>query len=94
MKKIIYLIFFIALFSSCKKTQNSTTKTSASTEKKAIDSLLNVWHKNAADANFEAYFNTMATKGVFIGTDASENWTTSEFKKFSKPYFDKGKALP
>jgi hypothetical protein len=30
--------------------------------------------------------------GVFIGTDAEENWTKSEFMEYAKPYFDKGKA--
>jgi hypothetical protein len=53
---------------------------------------LDSWHKNAAETNFEAYFNAMTSNGVFIGTDASENWKTPEFKDFSKPYFDKGKA--
>ena len=31
----------------------------------------------------------MDEDAVFIGTDASENWTKKEFKKFAKPYFDK-----
>ena len=34
----------------------------------------------------------MTSNGVFIGTDASENWQLEAFKTFSKPYFDKGKA--
>jgi hypothetical protein len=34
----------------------------------------------------------MCSNGVFIGTDASENWQLDAFKTFSKPYFDKGKA--
>ena len=46
----------------------------------------------AAEANFDAYFGKMDTISVFIGTDASENWTKKEFSDFSKPYFDKGKA--
>ncbi len=29
---------------------------------------------------------------VFIGTDATENWTKKQFISFSKPYFDRGKA--
>ncbi len=31
-------------------------------------------------------------RNFFIGTDATENWQNKEFKNFSKPYFDKGKA--
>ena len=34
----------------------------------------------------------MTSDGVFLGTDATENWQNEAFKAFSKPYFDKGKA--
>ncbi|MET7029484.1 nuclear transport factor 2 family protein [Sediminicola luteus] len=61
-------------------------------EKESISTVLDAWHQAAADANFEAYFSRMTDDGVFIGTDAMENWQNSEFKEFSKPYFDKGKA--
>lgn len=61
-------------------------------EKKIIDEVLTNWHKAAANANFQSYFGLMTKDGVFIGTDATENWQNEEFKAFSKPYFDKGKA--
>uniref|UniRef100_UPI00404B32A4 nuclear transport factor 2 family protein n=1 Tax=Flavobacterium sp. TaxID=239 RepID=UPI00404B32A4 len=54
--------------------------------------LLDNWHKAAAEANFDAYFNAMDEKCVFIGTDATENWDKQEFQAYAKPYFDKGKA--
>ncbi|HET8855531.1 MAG TPA: nuclear transport factor 2 family protein, partial [Salinimicrobium sp.] len=34
----------------------------------------------------------MTDDAVFLGTDASENWTLEEFKAYSKPFFEKGKA--
>lgn len=34
----------------------------------------------------------MTQDGVFLGTDATENWQNEDFRAFSKPYFDKGKA--
>ncbi|PHR99158.1 MAG: hypothetical protein COA80_04400 [Leeuwenhoekiella sp.] len=58
----------------------------------AINTQLEKWHKAAADADFEAYFGLMTKDGVFIGTDADENWQLDDFKAFSKPYFDAGKA--
>ncbi|MEM9362463.1 MAG: nuclear transport factor 2 family protein [Bacteroidota bacterium] len=61
-------------------------------EKAVINVLLDAWHKAAADADFDAYFSKMTDQGVFIGTDATENWQNEEFRLFSKPYFDKGKA--
>ncbi len=61
-------------------------------EKKAIDGVLDAWHTAAANADFKGYFSLMTDDGVFLGTDATENWQNQEFKDFSKPYFDKGKA--
>ncbi|MGB0895821.1 MAG: nuclear transport factor 2 family protein [Flavobacteriaceae bacterium] len=63
-----------------------------SKEQTAIDKVLTQWHKAASEANFDTYFSYMTNDGVFIGTDATENWQNKAFKEFSKPYFDKGKA--
>lgn len=60
--------------------------------KQELDKLINNWHKAASEADFETYFGILADDGVFIGTDASENWQNDDFRAFSKPYFDKGKA--
>lgn len=69
-----------------------TTIALAQTPKEAINQLLDNWHKAAATANFNAYFDTMDDESIFIGTDATENWDKNAFKAFAKPYFDKGKA--
>lgn len=61
-------------------------------EKAKIEAMLDAWHQAAADADFEAYFDKMTPDGVFLGTDATENWQNQAFRAFSKPYFDKGKA--
>ena len=61
-------------------------------EKQRIDQVLDAWHQAAAQADFDAYFGFMTKDGVFLGTDATENWQNREFREFSKPYFDKGKA--
>jgi len=60
--------------------------------KNEINSVLDAWHKAAGEANFDTYFGLMTNNGVFIGTDAMENWQNQAFKEFSKPYFDRGKA--
>lgn len=60
--------------------------------KTAINEVLDAWHKAAAAADFNAYFSKMTDDAIFIGTDATENWKNKDFKAFSKPYFDKGKA--
>jgi len=85
MKKAI-LLFSILLLGSKSFSQNTDS------DKKKINTTLDSWHKAATNAEFDNYFSYMTTNGVFIGTDATENWQLDAFKAFSKPYFDKGKA--
>ena len=85
MKKAI-LLFSILLLGSKSFSQNTDS------DKKKINTTLDSWHKAATNAEFDNYFSYMTSNGVFIGTDATENWQLDAFKAFSKPYFDKGKA--
>ena len=80
------LFVFFALVSSVAFSQDT------SLIKKDIEISLNSWHKAATDADFDAYFGLMTDDAVFIGTDATENWTISQFKTYSKPHFNAGKA--
>lgn len=79
---ILFLLFTSAFHQSSSETEI----------KKIINTRLDNWHKAASNADFDAYFDLMTDDAVFIGTDATENWQLEEFKAFSKPYFDKGKA--
>lgn len=81
MKKISLLLL---LWSTVFMAQNQSKETIAIT--------LDAWHNAAAMADFESYFKLMTMDAVFIGTDATENWGLEEFKAYSKPHFDKGKA--
>lgn len=85
MKKAIVLFCFLILTSK-------SFSQNAESNRKTINSTLDSWHKAAANAEFDNYFSFMTSNGVFIGTDATENWQIDAFKTFSKPYFDKGKA--
>lgn len=78
-KKLLLLIMLVA----------SLQVTAQKTE---INTVVDAWHKAAADANFDTYFGLMTKDGVFIGTDATENWQNKDFRAFAKPYFNKGKA--
>ncbi|MFW2376415.1 nuclear transport factor 2 family protein [Cellulophaga baltica] len=82
MNKLLFLFIFVFSFSFGQQID----------AKKEVNKVMDAWHKAAAEADFDAYFNLMTTDGVFIGTDATENWQKDAFKEFSKPYFDKGKA--
>ena len=84
MKKYILLLLVI--------TACSSKKDLPKTEEQMIVNMLNDWHKSAADVNFNAYFEVLTDDAIYIGTDATENWSKKEFAAFAKPYFDKGKA--
>lgn len=86
--KFNVLIFSVILFNiSCN--QNSVNPEKEKQLKFEISNLLDNWHDNAANFNHESYISAMSNDGVYIGTDANEIWTTSEFKTWSKPYFEK-----
>jgi ketosteroid isomerase-like protein len=57
-----------------------------------INHFIDNWHRAAANADANIFFESIAEDGIYIGTDASELWTKTEFIAFAKPYFDKGKA--
>ena len=84
--KYLYLIFiFFGIVSADAQTLEATSR-------EKINQLLQEWHDAAARADFEDYFSKMADESIFIGTDPTENWEKPAFMKWSKPYFDKGKA--
>lgn len=88
-----YAVLFLIIMVSCSTNQQKELdKVHTNLEKEAIQMVLNNWHKDASDANFEAYFKAMSNTSFFIGTDATENWGKEAFKNFSKPHFEKGKA--
>jgi len=91
MKKIgiLFVLITLCLNQACLKNKSDLK---VKDETLVVDSLINVWHSAAANANFESYFGLMDDDFVFLGTDANEYWTKNEFSNYSKPYFDKGKA--
>lgn len=82
------LLLLVSLFTSA---QTSKTENPVAIKKK-IEVVLDNWHKAAAEANFQNYFDAIADDGIFIGTDATENWNKTAFQAFAKPFFDRGKA--
>ncbi len=83
MKKTV-LLSFLLLFINVISAQNEF--------KLQVGFTIDSWHKAAAEANYDNYFDLLTDDAVFIGTDATENWTKSEFEAYAKPHFDKGKA--
>ncbi len=85
MKTYLIPLFLLLSFLSCSKSEKINQKSI----KKEVNLIVDNWHKDVANSNFDAYFNAMTNDAIYIGTDASENWTKKQFMAFSKPYFDK-----
>ncbi|HRP90367.1 MAG TPA: nuclear transport factor 2 family protein [Edaphocola sp.] len=83
MKKVLILLVLQILCVSLWAQKRST---------EAVNKVMDDWHKAAATANFDGYFNAMTTDAVFMGTDATERWDKVSFMTFAKPYFDRKKA--
>lgn len=60
--------------------------------KDAVSKELDDLHDAAAKADEARYFAHFTKDAVFLGTDATERWTTTEFHAWAKPYFAKGTA--
>ena len=57
-----------------------------------VEEVLDDFHLAAAQADGERYFGHFTERAVFIGTDAEERWSLSEFRAFAEPYFSKGQG--
>lgn len=88
MKKIfnVGLVALAFLATSCKSVEIPAAVPNE------IDSILDMLHSAASDANGDVYFDLFHTDGIFLGTDATERWTVDEFKAYAKPFFDQGRG--
>ena len=77
----MYKLILGFLFISCLATANNDA-----------DKVLDLFHKAAAEANYDEYMNLLAEDAIFLGTDSSERWNKSEFSAFVKPYFSQGRG--
>lgn len=87
-KKPLIVCIVVLITASCAKKVEQKTDC-----KPDIQAVMNDWHNAAAEADFDRYFGYFAdSSSIFMGTDATERWTVAEFKAYSKPYFEQGKA--
>ena len=96
-KTIILLMLFVGFISQAQtavSSRNVDSHRNAKTLKSKIEinTLLDNWHQAAADANEIDYFDAMSDDAIYIGTDATENWTKAEFQAYANPHFKRGKA--
>jgi hypothetical protein len=54
-----------------------------------VNMAMDKWHDAAAHGDEDVFFKLMDSEAVYLGTDAGERWNKEEFKKWSKPHFEK-----
>jgi hypothetical protein len=74
------LLCLLALAASAAHTQ---------TPAQQIAAVLDDWHQAASVADEARYFAHFAPNGVFMGTDATERWTVTEFRAWAKTRFQR-----
>ncbi|MDP1738749.1 MAG: nuclear transport factor 2 family protein [Caulobacter sp.] len=70
---------------------NATPARAASPEQD-IATVLDALHAAAAKADGPAYFALYTPDATYLGTDATERWSLTEFKAFALPYFSRGQG--
>lgn len=82
----------LGLLMACTTPSNETSFTDAHPVAQ-VDEVMDAWHHAASVADSTTYFGSMASnESIFIGTDETERWTTSEFKSWSRRYFQRASA--
>jgi ketosteroid isomerase-like protein len=64
----------------------------ADAEQERVAATLDSLHAYAAQADFDRYFALYAPGAVFLGTDATERWSTEQFKDYARPIFAEGRG--
>lgn len=71
---------------------NSSNTDAKLVESERVNKVLDEFHLAASKADGATYFSLFAPEGIFIGTDATERWTVSQFRSYAEPHFKKGKG--
>lgn len=59
--------------------------------KQQVNAFVDEWHDDAAHARL-AYFDKIASDGVYIGTDKTELWHRDQFKQWASRFFERKSA--
>lgn len=61
-------------------------------DRSQVASVLDTLHDAASKADERRYFACFAPDAVFLGTDASERWSTEAFRAYAHPIFSQGRG--
>jgi len=70
----------------------TTLQTAPGSAEAEIAAVLDRLNTASTAADGPAYFSLFTTDARFIGTDATERWSLSEFRAYAEPYFARGRG--
>jgi hypothetical protein len=79
----------LVLVTACANNQPDAAKTAPLTDTQftaRINAFVDEWHQDAANAR-PAFFDKIASDGIYIGTDKTERWGREAFREWAKPAF-------
>ncbi len=82
----------LLLITGCASTQDrqNHAKIENSIAQSTVALILDLWHSAADTGNFDRYFDSMTDDSIFLGTDATERWTKSQFMDYAREPFADG----
>lgn len=84
---VLYPLLLLVLASA-----TSAATAPPASDAQSVAKVIDAFHTAASKADEAAYFDLMAPNGVFLGTDATENWDKAAFRAFAHPHFSQGKG--
>lgn len=57
---------------------------SQNSELASVDATLTRFHGAAAASEWDSYFRLLSDDAIFLGTDATERWTKTEFEQYAR----------
>ncbi len=87
---LLALVFLASL--GCRAAGSLGEAPPSDPERRAIEAVLDDWHRAASEADGQRYFGHMSADAVFLGTDATERWTREEFRAYAEARFAAGQG--
>ena len=87
--QLAVLAFLALVGAGCANTDQTPANRPASSEADVtarVNAFVDAWHQDAAHAR-PAFFDKIASDGIYIGTDKTERWTREAFREWAKPAF-------
>ncbi len=89
---IVLSLFLMPVSATAEPASTTTHAVQHDANTAAIDVLLDGLHRAAAASDAEDYFARYTQDAVFLGTDASERWSITEFQAYATKPFSEGRG--